>query len=230
MCRRKLMELALFNDGNDPGRVLSLMHFPSSDEARRQFFVRHIVKKACDDGAAEAEVSLSTALLKDLIEGPGLLEMKAMTEEAVKKGSVAGDLLHLIYEMHARGLEEPSFGKALKEYQAFALGGKYGDGEALKYSEQTLRNFFSEYMPVAHLWAAFRLNRGPYAYAEHPQDVFASSDMFRTFLGVAKGIGEFATTFIPKRTKPPKPVIDPLALVQIPGEIPSVRLSFRATG
>lgn len=203
------------------------MNFPASREIQRQYFIRHVVKKACDEGGTDEEVCLRAGLLKELIEGPGFFEMKDMTAEATKRGSVAGDLLHLIYEMHARDLDEPSFGKAIEEYKRFALGGKYGDGEALKYSEQTLRTYFAEYAPVAHLWAAFRLNWGPYAYAKHPQDVFGSPEMFRTFLGVAKAIGEFASTFVPKRTRPAKPVIDPEALAKIPAEIPAVWLTFQ---
>lgn len=220
------MELNLLGDGNDPGRVQALMYFPTSPEIQQQFLVRHICKRACDDGEANTEVSLRVGYLRDLIEGPGFLEMKLQVEAAVKRGSVAGDLLHLVYEMHARGVPEPSFGKAIDEYKKFALGRKYGDGEALKYSERMLRLYFAEYESVAHIWAAFRLNRGPYKYTEHPEDVFGSPAMFQKFLGVAKAIGDFAASFIPKRTKPAKSVISPEILVRIPDGIPPVHLTF----
>ena len=128
--------------------------------------------------------------------------------------------------MKVRDLEEPSFGKAVDHYKGFAPGLKYGDGEALKYSEQTLRNYFSEFASVAHLWAAFRLNQGPYKYVNDPRDVFHKPEAMRTFLGVAKSLGEFATTFIPKRTKPPLTVIPDSILIALPDEIAPVRLTF----
>jgi hypothetical protein len=221
------MELNLLDDGKDPGRVMAVMYFPNNDEVRRQFLVRQLVKQACEDGGADAEVSIKASMLRELIEGPGLGEMKSLVEEAVRRGSVAGDLLHLVYEMHARGLQEPSFGKAIEEYKRFALGGKYGDGVPLKISEHMLRTYFNEYASVAHLWAAYRLNHGPYAYAGHPQDVFGSQPMLRRFLGVAKAVGEFACTFAPKRTKPPKPVIDPAEILRLPDDIAPLNLIFR---
>lgn len=221
-----MRQLQLEGDGNDPGRVLALMHFPRDGEGERQFYVRHIVKQACDSGAADAEVRLPAKLLRELIDGPGYLEMRDKVTESTKRGSVAGDLLHLIYEMHALDFQEPSLRKALAEYKKFSLGRKYGDGSPLKYSERMMRDYWNEYEPVAHLWAAFRLNRGPYAYVADAADVFGSADAFRTFLGVAKAIGEFASTFVPKRTRPAKPVLPPDELVHIPAEIPSIRLAF----
>jgi hypothetical protein len=108
--------------------------------------------------------------------------MQALAAEATKQGTVAGDLLGLMYEMHLQGMDEPSFGKAIENYKQFALPLRYGDGEALKRSEATLRQYFNAFESVAHLWAAFRLNQGPYAYTADPKDIFHTPEGLRALL------------------------------------------------
>lgn len=224
----QLQTLDLKNDGLDGGRTMARMLFPSRPDLRKIHFVREFVEQEVMSGKADdMAVKLPTWMLRTLLDSPGKDETKSLAAEATKRGTVAGDLLALIYEMQARHVGEPSFGKAVDHYKGFALGRKYGDGEALKYSEQTLRNYFDEFASVAHLWAAFRLNQGPYAYTEDARSVFHSPKDFLTFLGIAKDVGRFAESFIPKRTKPLRPVIDGEILVQIPADVLPVRLHFR---
>jgi hypothetical protein len=221
--------LELFGDGMDGGRAMAWMLFPADAALREHHMAREVAEQACKEAAASETISIAPQTLLALLDGPGGLEMKRLAAEATKRGTVAGDLLHLLYEMHARGVDEPSFGKALEHYKRFAPGLTYGDGEALKYSEQTLRTYFDEFRSVAHLWAAWRLNTGPYAYLPDPRQVFHDASSLQTFLGVAKGVADFATTFIPKRTKPPRPVIEINDLIAIPESIASIRLTFHTT-
>ena len=224
----QLQTLDLKNDGLDGGRVMAWMLFPNRPDIREIHFVREVVEQEVLNGESDdTPVNLPAWMLRTLLESPGKEETGRLAAEATKRGTVAGDLLALIYEMQARRAVEPSFGKAIEHYKGFALGLKYGDGEALKYSEQTLRSYFDEFASVAHLWAAFRLNQGPYAYTKDPQSVFHSPEDLHTFLGIAKAVGQFAESFVPKRTKPPRPVIDGETLVHIPSEVLPVNLTFR---
>lgn len=220
-------EIQLRGDGMDVARITSWMYYPRDEVLREVHMERFAVLNTLAKVSDEAELlQIRSDTMKRLLLGPSRSEIAQLQVEAVKQGTVAGDLLHLIYQMHQRGEDEPSLGKALREYQAFSLGPKYGDKSPLKRAEQTLRDCFEAFAPVAHLWAAFRLN-GPYPYVDPPGELFGTAAGRDRFLGVAKALGEFATTFIPKRTRPAKPVIDPLVLVRIAESIPAMRLTFK---
>lgn len=220
-------ELELLSDGLDMVRTLAWMIFPRSEIHRRQHVARTKAWTACEQAGATDDVILSSTFLREILGGPGKAEMEEMATEAGKRGSVAGDLLALIYQMEAGGHTEPSFGKAIEQYKSYALGLKYGDGESLKYSEATLRAYFEDYASVAHLWAAMRINQGPYAYTANPKNLFSDQESFVHFLGVAKSIALFASTFIPKRTKPSKPIIPAEILLSIPESVAAIHLKFR---
>lgn len=222
-------KLELLGDGLDNGRVMAWMLFPKKPELRQAHFVREMTEQCFIKDRPDAEMaSVPVWALKSLLDAPGRSEMKALAAEATKQGTVAGDLLGMTYVMHLNETDEPSFGKAIEQYKKFALPLRYGDGEALKRSEATLRQYFNAFESVAHLWAAFRLNQGPYTFTANPRDIFHTPEGLRMLLGVAKAVGEFATSFIPKRKTPPTPVISAGTLVQIPDEIPAMRLSFIA--
>lgn len=220
--------IELLGDGLDGGRVMAWMLFPNDPEMRHVHLAREIVEQSLLGGKTQDSlVTVPAWMLRALLDGEGRKAAKAAAVDATKQGTVAGDLLALVYEMHVRDMPEPSFGKAIEQYKGFALGLKYGDGDALKYSEQTLRNYFDAFEAVSHLWAAFRLNMGPYAYTADPRDIFHKPDALTQFLGVAKAVGEFATAFVPRRTKPPRPVLDVGKMVCVPNSIPAVRLIFK---
>ncbi|MGC4395162.1 hypothetical protein [Hydrogenophaga sp. T2] len=220
-------EIQLLGDGRDVARITAWMYYPRDQVLRKMHLERFEVVNTLAQIADEGELlQVRADTMKRLLHGPSRSEIAHLQAEAVKQGTVAGDLLHLIYQMHQRGLDEPSLGKALKEYQAFSLGPKYGDKTPLKRAEQTLRDCFEAFAPVAHIWAAFRLN-GPFPYVDPPEDLFSTAEGRNRLLGVAKALGEFATTFTPKRTRPAKPVIDPRVLVRISSSIPAMRLTFK---
>ena len=220
--------LELLGDGLDGERVMAWMLFPNEQDLRRAHIVRKmLIDSYIRDRIPSDQVKVPVCVLQSMLDGPSQYELHNRAVEATKQGTVAGDLLALIYEMHLRGVEEPSFGKAIANYKKFALGRRYGDRGALKRSEATLRRYFDSFESVAHLWAALRLNQGPYPYTSVKSDVFHSPEGLQAMLGVAKAVGEFATKFIPKRTKPSKPVISLGTLVKIPEEITAKRLSFK---
>lgn len=219
--------LEILNDGLDGGRIMAWMLFPNRPDLREAHFVRELTRQAVDRAESPAAmIEISAGTLRALLASPGAEELSSLAAEATKRGTVAGDLLSLVYQLQQSGADRPSLRKAIGLYKEFALGQKYGDGTALKYSDQTLRNHWAEFTKVAHLWAAFRLNQGPYAFAPEQGAIFHEPAATRMFLGIAKAIAEFASTFIPKGTKPPKPVLCADDLLVIPGGIPAVRLKL----
>lgn len=218
--------LELLDDGMDSARVVAWMLFPTRPDLQRHHLMREEAEAALG-AAVEGTVTLSSDAVSSLLRGPGSDEIGRLATEGTKLGTVAGDLVSLYYQMHVFGAEEPSFSKALAEYKEFALGKRYGDGDAMKISEQTLRTYFAEAKAVCHLWAAYRINRGPFAYLDNERDAFRTPDGLRDLLGVAKAIGEFVSSFVPKRTKPPKPLVDPADLLEVPDTVPALRLRVR---
>lgn len=222
--------LELLGDELDGDRVMAWMLFPNEQDLRRAYIFRKtVINSYIKERIHSDQVNVSVWVLQSMLDGPSRCELINRAEEATRQGTVAGDLLALIYEMHLRDVKEPSFNKAIKNYIKFALGRCYGDGEELKYSKKTLRDYFGNFEPVAHLWAALRLNREPHRYTSSKNNIFHSPEELHAMLGVAKAVGEFATNFTPKRTKPPKPVIDIDTLIKIPDGIPARRLSFKHT-
>lgn len=219
-------KIELSGDGLDGARVMAWMCFPDSPEMRQTLLAREILENLVADQSSNAAiVSAPVWVLQCLVSGTSHHEMRERAGEAAKRGTVAGDLLGLMYRMHFEEVEEPSFRKAIADYRRFAIGGKYGDGTPLKYSEQTLRTYFDEFESVAHLWAAYRLNQTKYRFTPDKRNFFRDTEALSTCLGVAKGVAEFAATFVPKRWT--KPVIEASLMVQIPDEIDALRLRKR---
>lgn len=215
--------IELSGDGLDGVRVMAWMCFPNSHEMRKTLLAREILQNLLSDQSSDAAiVSAPSWVLQCLMSGPSHHEIREQAGEAAKRGNVAGDLLGLIYRMHLEEVEEPSFRKAIADYKRFALGGKYGDGTPLKYSEATLRNYFDEFKSVAHLWAAYRLNQTEYQFTPDKRNFFRDTEALSVCLGVAKGVAEFAASFVPKRWT--APVIEAVLMVQIPNEISTLPL------
>ena len=116
--------------------------------------------------------------------------------------------------------------KALCQYRKFALGKKYGDGEALKYSYMQLRVYFEAAAPSAHLWAAYRLLKIIKDRGKAYKTAFTAEGM-PLLLGVAKELQDFAITYIPKGTKPAKPIIGVQDMLLLPETIAPLKLPFR---
>ena len=127
--------LELNGDGHDGSRVAAWMLFPKNPEMRDAHISREVTEVFFLNGRPHDDVvSIPIWLIKSLVEGPSKSELQDCAVEATKQGTVAGDLLSLVYEMHMRGVAEPSLGKALDEYKEYARGKRYGDGESLKIS------------------------------------------------------------------------------------------------
>ena len=202
--------------------VIGAMLFPRGERLRAGYVLRNEWERRIK---ADPSIVATTAEIQALLDLPSRNELQVEAEMGVRRGTVAGDLLALIYEQSRRGDPEPSMRAAHRRYTSWAIGKKYGDSKSLKYSSGQLHRFFEEAAPSAHLWAAFRLlqniNDGGVSY----RSAFEPNGL-PLFLGVARSVEYFAANFIPKRTRPAKPVLDGSNLHRVPFHIKPIDLDF----
>ncbi len=211
-------KITLTDSPNDLGWVWSVMLFPNDEALRNQNYAVEFTKLELEkwDELDEKRVSPKTKdsanlietnieVLRLLIEAPADSAFKTLRTERIKQGIVAGNILGSLYVMDRFGLAEPSMNKAVDYAKKYAGKAKYGDGSSMEVSEAKIREYWVEFKPVAHLWAAFQLN-SVYSFSAE-SNVFSETD-FLTFLQVAAGIYDFGSKFIPKRAKVKKAFLD----------------------
>lgn len=211
-------EISLTDHPHDIGWIRSIMHFPNDEALRNQNYaveiaqyelgnIDYLAEKWSTSKSLELDIPLNAECIKLLIEAPAHSEFKTIRLERTKKGIVAGHILGSLYLMNKFELEEPSMNKAIYVSKEFAKKAKYGDGTPM-HSETKIKQYWKEYMPVAHFWAALEINRS-YTFIPDQADCFSEKG-FAKFLQVTAGIYEFGTKFIPKRAKIKQPFLDPL--------------------
>lgn len=209
--------IELHGTPEDIGWVLSVMTFPNDRALREQRFAVDLVRANLLSEVARADrMEVDRKTLQLLIDAPSYGDLQQMTAEAAKKAYVAGDMLSVLYLMDRFSLPEPSLRKAMFVAGQFAAKATYGDGSKMDKSEPKLREAWSDFQSVAHLWAAMLLNQ---AYPFAPEDSLFSPEYFPTFLQVSASIYEFGCTFIPFRMNPRKPILDAAVCWALPESI-----------
>lgn len=203
--------------------VIGAMLFPQNADLRMSYCLRN---RWTAIATQDKQHTLSSSDLHELLNAASRQELSDAADVGTKQGTVAGDLLGLIYEQWRLDRDQPSMRKALSKYREFAVGKKYGDGEALKYSDQQLRVYFEAAAPSAHLWAAHRLLRKIKDRGKSYKYAFTAEGM-PLLLGVAKELQDFAITFIPKGTKPAKSIIEARDMLVLPETIAPIQLPFK---
>ncbi len=203
--------------------VIGAMLYPKDANFRVAYFLHN---QGAGRIAKGGDFKLSVETVQSFLNLPSRKELSIAAKSAVKQGTVAGDLLGLIYEQWRLGQPRPSMRAALKHYRVWAGGKKYGDGKALKYSDMQLRTYFSAAAPSAHLWAAHRLLKRYKDRGVGYKTAFMPEGM-PFFLGLAKELQDFAVSFIPKGAKPPKPIIKADNLLLLPEAIQPIKLELR---
>ncbi len=180
------------------------MFFPNQEIKRKQFHLLNQMNGLLS--GLDIEYVVGRSDLELLVESPSYNDFKKITSDAVKKGVIAGDLITCIYLMQLFEIPEPSFNKAIFIMKEFALthNVQYGDGTGLPRSEQTIRDYWKEFAPAAHLWGAYRINQS-YQFSD-TNNVLENGD-FNTFLQVAAGFLKFGKEFAPFRAKARLPLL-----------------------
>ena len=199
--------------------VIGAMVYPRNTDFRASYCLRN---RWYALSAQDGRHTLASSEVRDILSASSRHELREAAVAGTKKGTVAGDLLSLIYEQWRSGNPRPSLRDALKRYQQFAIGKKYGNGEALKYSDGQLRTYFEAAAPSAHLWAAHRLLKRYKDRGKSYKTAFTPEGM-PYFLGLAKNLQDFAITFVPTGTKPAKPIIQEHVLLLLPETISPIQ-------
>lgn len=227
-------EIILDDHPNDIGWIRSIMLFPNDEQLRNQNFAvevakyeiantEHLTEIWIQSKTNELKLRLTNECIRLLIEAPSDNELKVIREINTKQGIVAGHILASIYLMDKFKLEEPSMRKAIFVAKQFASKNKYGDGTPMHYSESKIEQYWQEYQPVSHLWAAFAINQA-YPFVPTPIDCFSETG-FATFLRVAAAMHEFGINFIPKRARPKEALLDSETCWRLPEEIKPMHLN-----
>ena len=198
------------------------MIFPRDENLRAAYCLRNEWADKLDTTPA---FTLSADKIQALLNLPSWASMAEHAVNGTKYGTVAGDLLNLIHEQWQIGGPRASLRGALHRYKSWAVGKTYGDVTPLKYSDMQLRKYFAAATPSAHLWAAYRLLKSFKDEGQSHKTAFTKEGM-PLMLGIAAEIQDFATTFIPKATKPPKPIVDRHELLLIPSLIKPIKPAF----
>lgn len=188
---------------HDIGWVRSIMLFPDDENLRKQNYAVEVAKY--EVSSSDASRTLSTECIKLLIEAPSDSALQRIRNESTKEGFVAGAILTAMYLMHHYKLAEPSINKAIFVAKEFSKKTAYGDGSPTP-AETKIKEYWRQYAPVAHLWAAFELNR-LYPIVESEADCLSETG-FPKFLQLAASVYNFGITFIPKRARPQTPILN----------------------
>ena len=197
--------------------VIAAMLFPRNRAWRAVYRLRNEWEGRLATSAAP--YTLTKAEVQAFLDAPDRAFLRGTAHLGVKQGSVAGDLLGLLYESHRRGVA-PSLRSALSKYRAWAPGKRYGDATPLKYSDSQLRQYFDAASPAAHLWAALRHMQHLGDSGESYGVAFEREGLPYT-LGLAAEFQRFAINLMPRRAQ--KPVFDSAEMLLLPDSIAPVQ-------
>ena len=213
-----MAEIILDGSPNDRVWIRATMLFPNDDTARKQCFGIELARFKVLECKSTDRLEIDADDLRLLIEAPAYEVLKNIVVANIKRAVVAGDILMTLYIMNKYSVPKPSMNKAIFVAQEYAKTGKYRDGTRMNVSERIVRKCWEEYLPVAHLWAAYRINRAyPYAPAD---DIFGQTK----FLEMAVELYRFGTGFVPSHTKHKTPVLNAEKCWALPDSIPAGNL------
>lgn len=195
----------------------SVMTFPKYSQLREQSEIILRFTMEIDDFSDENNMVVTAGDLRRLARSMSEAELRKMRHQAIKRGSIAGGLLLIMYLMDLFNIKDPSMNKAIYLLQRGSKDHFYGDGESLKSSEKTIRKYWKEYKPVAHLWGALELNNWYHLY--DPVDLLTGKENITIFLRMSAALLDFGKDLIPSHSKSNTPLLDYLECWTLPKEI-----------
>lgn len=191
-----------------PGiEISALMLFPK-DKEKRDRFVLHLVMNLSRH--SDILVPLTIGEIRAMLNAPGIKEIAKDVSYFARRGIVAGSLLRYVHAMASGKITEPSIKKAMFIYQSM-----YEKREIdIPLSEQTIRECWTEFKPVAHLHAAQFNNQLNPDLAEEDRPLVVFDTL--SFLSTAGAYQEFGCNFIPKRARPAEPILDRSEIWRVP--------------
>ena len=205
------------------------MRFPNDEMPRQSYLFVAAVDRFLINKADERLVEMTAKELRQLLDAPSIEQRTAADVAATKRAICAGDVLSCIYLMHkfegqVSAFRHPSLNKAVAVLEKFGRVARFGDGDSPSFSVPSITLYWNEFKPVAHFWAAFRINQS-YAYLIEGKS-FTDPANFQTFLRMAAELQRFGTTFCPAYTKVPLPILDANEIWMLPPSIEPLSLVF----
>jgi len=131
--------------------LLSVMAFPQPDQQLEAARATLILAREVDR-VSQGPLTVDVDLLRLVLAGPGVAEVRRRAADRVVRGTVAGSVLRGLLSMHQQG-QRPSVGACIQDLEARLARYETFGGEPRAYRRRSIDAAWSEYRPVAHFWA-----------------------------------------------------------------------------
>ena len=144
-------------------------------------------------------------------------EERALNVEATRAGKVAGNVLAVLYVLDASPwhIPEPSLAKAIHVAEKLAQADRHRGAPR---GHTKIEACYNVMRPVAHLWAASRLQ---WELANGHEELMRSDHGIRILLGIARGVQKWALKWKPRRARESKPLLGAAPWL-VPNDIPTL--------
>lgn len=214
--------------------VYAAMAHPS-DECYRDEFLAAMVARCLLEAADEnkEDIEIPASIVRILLNAPSYEDIVERATNSAKKGSIAGDILDYIAQMHFTGHKQPSVRKAVYVAEDYLSNAVNGYGEKSGSSNIFIYKCWDEYKTVAHLWAAFRVRQ--FASQQQKNNGFFNleeplcGDYLDKFLTVAEVFRIFGEGFAPPIVKSHESLLPKDETWKVPESysLPNVYLSIQ---
>lgn len=201
--------------------ILALMTFPNDEDLRRQFYAVKFAESELDGTDPADFIEIEADLIREILDSPAKSKFLEIAAKQTRDAIIAGNVLTTVYVMDsfANYFGEPSERKAIYVAQKFAEKSQYGDGSRIPDSDPKIRQCMVDFRSVAHLWAAMTLHEG-FPIREQ-EEILASPEAVRDFLGIAGTLQDFGCKFAASRTRDrdKNPILDLETIWRVPASI-----------
>ncbi|MBC7619249.1 MAG: hypothetical protein H7293_09750 [Candidatus Saccharibacteria bacterium] len=184
----------------DSKMVQSIMLWPESEEKRHHFLTVDSVKGILGSIESNGAEVWETSLIQSLLDAPSSQEILDQVRYCTKRAVIAGNVFNFMFFMDRlkdrlppRGAKGASINKAIYLATQWAkTGATFGDGSKMLVSDRLVQECWQEYRSVAHLWAAYEINR-IFPVSEMNQK-FVHPENFQNFMEAGAYMQMFGTT------------------------------------
>jgi hypothetical protein len=224
-------DLELNGNSFDAFWMYASMAHPDNERYREELVAALVCRCILDSKNDEdsGDVEIPGSVLRTLLNAPSYENVIKRATNAADGGSVAGDVLLYVAEMHLTKHKEPSVRKAIYLAEDYLANAANGYGKKGASSDISIRKHWEKYKPVAHLWAAMRMlqlkENNPHAF----EFGIMLTDGLELFLAIAEGFRNFGEKFVPSRPKNPESILARDKTWKVPSSylLPDVYLSIQ---
>jgi hypothetical protein len=212
-----VFDIDLENVETTDRKIKAVMLYPDDPEQRQNWFALY-------QTSSTAKTKRSQISNSSVDEGIEYLEIVRSqlhsftypeTRKRLESGRIAGGILVLIKQLNDQGAEEPGVNKAICILEQWVKEAQFVT--EIPTSRTKIFNYWTQFQPVAHLWADFYMN----ACGMHPKwrTSYSSAENLLAFLSRAEWWRCFGENHIPKRyrnMREKKPTLPPNDTWKVP--------------